>query len=187
MDPVAIVGVDPGLANLGLCEVVVDQDVSLGSYRAVKTKPAPKKRRPYAHDDLMRRWFELHTAFLEFIAGLDHDVVAVVLESVSWVRNSSTMAGIGGTYGLLIGHARFRGWPVLQVRPQELKQHLTDGANTNKGAVFDGLQERMGYPPVMDENDFCTSDHVVDAAAVAITALDTSEILRAALKARGVL
>jgi Holliday junction resolvasome RuvABC endonuclease subunit len=179
---VRIIGADPGLANLAVVSLVLEPGSLpvVDSWEHVRTKPAPKKRQIYAHDDLSRRVIDVHRALHEWWCGLDvRPTIAMCSESVQSVRSARSSMQIGLGWGVLISLALDHGLPFLQVMPQQLKEQLCGKGNASKVEVAASLCGRISAP---DEFPL-DNDHVVDAAAAAITAVETSPMIQAALLA----
>jgi Holliday junction resolvasome RuvABC endonuclease subunit len=191
-----IVGVDPGLAELGWAVVDIRdagrrlrnprdahpprlhngarmQIVEMGVLRSA---PSAKKRRVGAADDVLRRARELHTS-LSRIVGPEVDLICA--EQMSHPRNASSAAKVAVVWGLLVAIAQERRIPLLQASPQEVKRAMTGAKNSSKEEVAAALRWRWtdaacadalrGVPDGM-------TNHAYDALAAIEAVLETDDV-----------
>ncbi len=167
-----VMGVDPGFANTGIVGVEFDKDLhdSRIIYKAlVRTQKSAKKLNIRKNSDAQRRHSEVGMAFNRALGIIQPDVIS--MESVSFVRNASTMCNIGGAwYGL---YYMVLGLPIHMVdyTPQELKVAATGKKTASKQDMIDAVEAQ--WPGQMKWDDITKSkrEHVADAAIAAWAAI----------------
>lgn len=159
-----VLGVDPGVASLGLAVV-------LGNGRAaglvwsgtVRTSPGGQDA------ERLRRICE---AIRETIAA--HDPAAVAIERLAWNRNQVSAIAVARATGAIMVAAAESGLPVAEYGPNEVKIAVTGMGNADKEQVRRALAKVHGLKAVPDQAD------AADAVAVALTHLVGSRIGRLA-------
>jgi crossover junction endodeoxyribonuclease RuvC len=153
IEPVFVLGVDPGLSRCGYCVVQTSRGrtraVALGVFR---TDPA---------DVVPVRLAEL----LADVRGLldEFPVAAVALERVLFQVNVRTAMSVGQASGVVMAEAAGRGLPVTEYSPNEVK-----GAVAGHGAA-DKLQVQRMVQLLLDLDAVPEPPDAADAAAVALT------------------
>ncbi|HEX7039266.1 MAG TPA: crossover junction endodeoxyribonuclease RuvC [Trueperaceae bacterium] len=154
------VGVDPGLAHLGLGAVEEARpDARLLGSRLVTTSarlPASARLRAL-RDEVM--------AFLA-----EHRPDAVVLESQFFHRQKATSFKVGQAYGVVLLCAADLGLPVHEYGPLEVKQALVGTGRADKGQVAYMVRALLRLPRRP------ASDHEADALALALTHLQSRRL-----------
>ena len=191
---VFLLGVDPGLAHLGIAVVEVRASVLRPVYgTVVTTEKTAAKRGVYAADDNFRRMRELFAA-LDGVARR-HNVAAVAHEAVSMPRNAAAAAKIASSVGVLAALCELRGMPTVQASPQAIKKAITGDGGASKNEVAEALCARLGIIASSTRNSRCKNplpraafiddsvsdgvlEHVWDALA-AIVAAQSSDVVRA--------
>lgn len=168
-------GIDPGLANLGLARLELHPDGErVTGLEVVRTQPSPRKAEVLAASDSLRRLGELHRALETWITP---DVVCIASESMSWPRNAGAAVKVAMTWGLVAALAARHGLPIVLVSPQDLKRRLTGSRTATKEAVQRALERRYGAiqwpePPSIRE-------HAADALGAVVACLDAPAVLMA--------
>ena len=148
-----VLGVDPGLANVGLA-VVSRRD------RATKLVWAETVR-TNAEDDESVRLRLLAAAVTRAID--EHRPEAVAIERVAWNRNQVSALRVARATGAIMVVAAQAGVGVQEYGPNEVKIAVTGAGNADKRQVRDALVRIHGLRQVPDQPD------AADAVAVALT------------------
>ena len=164
MDRIAVVGVAPGFASLGLARVEFRADgcVVVDELATVRTRKAGRKGGVLATEDNLRRAQEIGEALARWV-GQD-DVVAVCTESQSWPRNAGAAAKVAMAWGVLAEVARWAGVPVLQASPQRIKEVATGSRKATKVEVQRALRARYPLMPPWPKRK-ADVEHCADALA----------------------
>lgn len=170
-------GIDPGLASLGVA--VVEKSVSglrVVALDVLRTAKSPAKRGVLQSEDTTERLRALHRG-LDDVIDL-YSPVAVCMESFSPPRSASVAAKCGMAVGLVVGLAA-DAMPIFQASPQAIRRRfgLPRGATKQEvWAAVDGRLARSGdvrpvwalawppgkVPPTSQQ------EHALDALAVAV-------------------
>lgn len=159
-DPYRVVGIDPGLANLGLGAVEEERKQArlLGStlLRTGSGDLAPK------------RLAALRDGVASFLS--QHRPDAVAIESQYFHRQKATAFKVGQAYGVVLLCAADLGVPVFEYGPLEVKQALVGTGRASKGQVAFMVRAllELGRQP--------STDHEADALALALTHLQSRRL-----------
>ena len=168
-----IVGVDPGLATMGvvLMELFPDKEIVRGA-TVFTTKPETKKRAVRASDDNVRRATYLYT---QLSKRLDkYEVNAICIEAQSWPRNASASAKVGISWGVIIAAAAERGLPMLQASPQAIKKALTGSNQASKLDVQAAVLTL--YPGMKLPKQKTLREHAADAVGAVVACFDSDVV-----------
>jgi Holliday junction resolvasome RuvABC endonuclease subunit len=186
--PVTVLGVDPGLACLGLATVELGAGgPCVRQLRVVRTQPSQKKRRLRAGDDLSDRVRTLATALhvrlqeLPGLVAIGCEAQALPFRGGRMQVRPSAIAALGRVRGLLDAFSVSRQVPVLEETAQELKRLATGRRDASKVEVMDALCERFPEARGMLPVQSSLQEHAADALAAAVAALE-SDAVRAALR-----
>jgi crossover junction endodeoxyribonuclease RuvC len=158
-----VLGVDPGVARLGLAVVGrTGRSPSLVWSATVVTDPGV--------DESLRL---LHLARSVRAAIATHAPSAVAVERVAFNRNAVSALGVARATGAVMVVAAEAGVPVQEYSPTQVKSAVTGMGNADKAQVLLALVRVHGL------HDVPTQPDAADAVAVALTHL-TGERLRAA-------
>lgn len=165
---ITVVGLDPGLANLGLGAVREEgRDTRcLGSQLVVTHS------RTRLSDRLSRIYDEVE-AFLAH-----HRPDAIAIEGQYFHRQRDTAFKVGQAVGVVLLAAERSGVPVHEYGPMEVKQALVGNGRASKDQV--GFMVRA----LLDMPAGPASNHVADALALALTHLSARRIKSATLTGR---
>ena len=153
-----VLGVDPGLAHLGIGAVLEEgRASSLLLARLVRTRPAEP-----AGDRLAT----LHEAMLAAIDEAAPDAVA--LEGQYFHRQREAAFKVGQAVGVVLLAAHARGLPVHAYGPLEVKQTLVGSGRADKAQVAYMVRALLGGAAVGAKT---LPHHVTDALALALTHL----------------
>jgi crossover junction endodeoxyribonuclease RuvC len=159
-----VLGIDPGLANVGLA-VVARRD------RAVTLVWSDTVRTPTDAEEAVRLR-RLADAVAEAIA--DHRPDAVAIERVAWNRNQVSALRVARAIGAIMVAADRAGLPVQEYGPNEVKIAVTGMGDADKRQVRDALARIHRLRGVPAQPD------AADAVAIALTHLMGSRMLAAA-------
>lgn len=150
-----VLGVDPGVANLGLA-VVARRD------RRAVLRWARTVRTPSDLDEAQRLRL-VAEAVREAIA--EHRPEGVAIERVAWNRNQVSALLVARATGAVMVVAAEAGLPVEEYAPSEVKSAITGLGNADKRQVQQALERIHGLRDVPRQPD------AADAVAVALTHL----------------
>ncbi len=163
-----VLGVDPGVARLGLAVIARDgRRASLRWAQTVTTR---------AGTDEALRLARLAEAVREAIAT--HEPAAIALERVAFNRNQVSALAVARATGAVMVAAAQAGVPVEEYSPTEVKLAVAGAGNADKAQVRRALERVHGLVDVPAQAD------AADAAAVAVTHLASAGLRRAAGGAR---
>src|SRR5919201_431842 len=158
-----VLGVDPGVARLGLAVVDGEPKPVLVWAEAVTT--------PTGTDEPVRL-HRLSTAIREAIAL--HRPSSVAVERIAWNRNQVSALSVARATGAVMVAAAEAGLPVAEYGPNEVKMAGTGVGNADKAQVRPALLRVHGL------QDVPVSADAADAVAVALTHLAGSRMRRLA-------
>ena len=181
-----LLGVDPGLAALGLAVVELEADsVRVLDLRVIRTHPCAKKRRIRRTDDLGDRLRIIAEALHHHYLPLP-GLVAVCVEAAAvpyrhgrLMTKPSTVAALGRVRGTIDALAAWRGLPVVEETPQAIKRLLTGRQNASKLDVQKALEARFPEVATLWPQQRTLREHRVDALAAVVAGLET-DVVRAA-------
>jgi crossover junction endodeoxyribonuclease RuvC len=148
-----VLGVDPGVARLGLA--VVDREGRVPELIWAGTVATP------ADADESHRLRRLCEAVRETIAT--HEPASVALERLAWNRNHVSALTVARATGAIMVVAAEAGLPVAEYGPNEVKIAVTGMGNADKEQVRRALARVHGLKAVPSQAD------AADAVAVALT------------------
>jgi crossover junction endodeoxyribonuclease RuvC len=150
-----VLGVDPGVARLGLAVVI-------GSGRSPRLKWAGCVRTSPAMQEAERL-----AILARAVRGaiVEHRPSAVSIERVAWNRNQVSALHVARATGVVMAAAAELGLPVEEYGPNEVKVAVTGAGNADKRQVQDALARIHGLRDVPADPD------AADAVAVALTHL----------------
>jgi crossover junction endodeoxyribonuclease RuvC len=148
-------GVDPGLANLGIG--VVRESGKTPAYVAAELV------RTNSDVATPNRLLHLHSALARVIA--EHRPDAMAIESQFFHQQAGTAFKVGEAYGVALLAGAQAGLPVFEYGPMEVKDALVGTGGATKEQVIFMVRATLGLPAGP------TSTHAADALAVALTHL----------------
>lgn len=158
--PLTVVGLDPGLANLGLGAVreAGRETVCLGS-QLVRTTPSQGQA---------ERLRTLYTAVSAFFDLHQPDVLAV--EGQYFHRQQEVAFKVGQAFGVCLLAAEERGVRVVEYGPMQVKQALVGTGRAGKAQVAYMVRALLNLRETPE------SFHVADALALALTHLSSRRL-----------
>ncbi len=155
-----VLGVDPGLAALGVAAV------ARGNGRP-RLLWATTVRTPAGLGDAAR----LRLVFEALDAALaEHRPEAVAVERLMWGRNSGSAMGVARATGVVMLAAALRGIPLEEYAPLEVKLSVAGSGDATKDQVRRALERLVGMAAVPAAPD------AADAVAVAVCHLTQSRL-----------
>lgn len=153
--PITVVGLDPGLANLGLGAVREEgRDTCWLGSRLVVTP---------SRQNVAERLGTIYREIEEFLAT--HRPDAVAIEGQFFHRQRDTAFKVGQAVGVALLAAHEYGAPVHEYGPMEVKQTLVGTGRASKQQVEFMVRALLSLSAVPE------SHHVADALALALTHL----------------
>ncbi len=147
-----VLGIDPGLATVGLGLVALDGKSPLRAveWLTIESDPGP----------LPLRLEELARDLREYLEETNPD--AAVIEKLYFQTNVKTAIDVAQARGVLLLTVQERGIPILEPNPLELKLAVTGDGRADKRQVRDMLMLtlKLTEPP--------TPDDAADALALAV-------------------
>jgi crossover junction endodeoxyribonuclease RuvC len=162
-----VLGVDPGIARIGVAAVARDR-------RETKLVWAATVRTSAELDEALR---------LQRIARAIRDAIAtqrptsVAVERVAWNRNASSAMAVARATGVILLAAAEAGLPLEEYGPLEVKMAITGLGTADKRQVQEALTRVHGLRDVPGDAD------AADAVAVALCHLTRSRLRSAAERA----
>lgn len=162
-----VLGIDPGVARLGLA-VVVRRD----------RKPVIVWSGTVQTDRQTPEAIRLHTISLAVRAALaEHRPESVALERVAWNVNKASAMAVARATGVVMAAAAEAGVPVEEYGSLEVKNAITGSGGADKAQIHTALVRIHGLADVPTQPD------AADAVAIAVTHLVRSRFAAAAARA----
>jgi crossover junction endodeoxyribonuclease RuvC len=158
-----VVGIDPGIANLGLGAVCQHgREARYLGGELVRTA---------AGQDQTARLYKLYTEVDEFITRFSPGAIA--LEGQYFHRQREVAFKVGQAVGICLLIAAQREIPVFEYGPMQVKQALVGTGRASKAQVTYMVRALLSL------NTTPESHHVADALALALTHLSSYRVLGA--------
>lgn len=170
--PITVVGLDPGLANLGLGAVREEGKATrwLGA-KLVVTRSRTR------HPDRLSQIYDEVSEFLEL-----HRPDALAVEGQYFHHQKETAFKVGQALGVVLLAADRAGVEVFEYGPMEVKQALVGTGRASKEQVAYMVRGLLELPA--DSAARMSSHHVADALALALTHLSARRLGALTLAAR---
>lgn len=184
-----ILGIDPGLANMGFAIVEVTLlRARLLTRGVVSTEKETARRKLHQGSDDARRIDELSEAIFEWIraaetAAIVRDLrVCIAYEMPSGAQNARAAHALGIAHGLtrasVIAHIDRHFVPVIDVTARDAKLALTGRASATKEQCIAAAARIEGGDAVLSVSKG-KREHVADAIGVALAAARSPQVRRA--------
>ena len=158
--PYRVVGVDPGIANLGLGAVEeVRRDAHLLAAEVVRTR---------SRDDQATRLLELRHAVQRFLDA--HRPDALAIEGQFFHQQRDVSFRVGQAFGVVLLTAAERNLPVFEYGPMQVKQALVGTGRAQKAQVGFMVRALLGLDRAVSDH------HAADALALALTHLHSRRV-----------
>lgn len=159
-EPYRVVGIDPGIANLGLGAVEEHgHDARLLAAEVVRTR---------AHEAQAARLLALKRAVGAFLDT--HRPHAVAVEGQFFHRQRDLSFKVGQAVGVVLVVAAERGIPVFEYGPMQVKQTLVGTGGAHKQQVTFMVRALLGMTRAPVDH------HASDALALALTHLSSRRL-----------
>jgi crossover junction endodeoxyribonuclease RuvC len=147
-----ILGIDPGLATIGLGLIDATNSSKMQSldWLTIETKPGP----------LPDRLKEIHTDLTAYIK--ENTPELVVIEKLYFATNARTAIDVAQARGVILLAVQEKGIPTIEPTPLQLKSAITSDGSADKRQIQDMLKIllHLDQPP--------TPDDAADALALAV-------------------
>ncbi len=166
MGQLIVLGIDPGITNLGYGILAFDEGADrLLDTGVLSTKPANKRRRLHAADDFFGRIIDQGQHLLPLVEKYKPRLIAV--EAFSAPRNASSAAKLAGSGCMALGLSVGLRIPQVCVHRDDVFQ-VVGIPNATKEEVIEWAKQRWTQVqwPVASK-----CEHAADAAAIALTAV----------------
>lgn len=162
-----VLGVDPGMARLGLAVVArrYRKPVIVWSGTIETSRQTPEAVRLQTISEYVRRVIS------------EHGPGSVALERVAWNVNKASAMAVARATGVVMAAAAEAGVPVEEYGSLEVKNAITGSGNADKAQIRSALIRVHGLSDVPVQPD------AVDAVAIALTHLVRSRFAEAAARA----
>jgi crossover junction endodeoxyribonuclease RuvC len=159
-----VLGVDPGVAKLGLAAVARDgrRPILLWADTVTTGADAPEAERLWAVAEAVRT------------AITTHAPLSLAVERVAFNRNQVSALTVARATGAVMVVAVEAGIDIEEYSPTEVKSAVTGMGNADKAQVRHALERVHGF------RDLPTKPDAVDAAAIALTHLVGARLKAAA-------
>ncbi|MEX2420290.1 MAG: crossover junction endodeoxyribonuclease RuvC [Actinomycetota bacterium] len=161
-----VLGVDPGVAALGLAAIARrDRKPVLLWAETIRTssdQPEPTRLR------------QIHEAVREAIS--EHRPDSMGIERIAWNKNQVSAMAVARATGVVLLAAAEAGLSVQEYGPLEVKMAVTGQGNADKAQVRDALARFHGL------SDVPTDPDAVDAIAIALCHLTQAKLREAATR-----
>lgn len=155
--PLKVVGIDPGLANLGLGAVIQDkQDAAYLGSKLIRTS---------SRSSQMDRLQSIYSQTIDFLNI--HKPQALALEGQYFHQQRDTAFKVGQAVGVCLLAAAQLNIPVFEYGPLQVKQSLVGTGSASKAQVAFMVRALLKLKASPD------SHHVADALALALTHLSS--------------
>ncbi len=155
-----VVGLDPGLANLGLGAVrEVGREVTCLGSQLIRTTPTQTQA---------ERLETLYNAVSDFLKTHQPDILAV--EGQYFHRQREVAFKVGQAFGVCLLAAKQQGIGVVEYGPMQVKQALVGSGRASKAQVSYMVRAMLNLRETPE------SHHVADALALALTHLSARQL-----------
>jgi crossover junction endodeoxyribonuclease RuvC len=162
-----VIGVDPGVARLGIAILERrDRRCRIVWSATIRTEPDRSEA---------QRLQALGAAVRGAVA--EHAPSSLALERVAWNVNKRSAMAVARATGVVMALAAEAGLPVAEYGPLEVKNAVAGSGGVSKSQIHDALTRLHGLADVPQEPD------AADAVAVALTHLVRSRFTAAADRA----
>ena len=157
---IIVVGLDPGLANLGLGAIrETGKDVAHLGSTLVRTD---------SRTDQAERLGTIYTEMSDFLKRYHPDILAI--EGQYFHRQRDVAFKVGQALGVCLLAAQQQGVPTVEYGPMQVKQALVGTGRASKAQVSYMVRAMLGLTQTPE------SHHVADALALALTHLNARQL-----------
>lgn len=140
---VRILGIDPGLATIGLgtVEMTTPTSIRATEWLTIRTKPMP----------LPDRLAEIAGDIATFLHETQPDVI--VIEKLFFARNERSAMDVAHARGVIIAAAAQQGCPILEPTPLQLKLAITGNGRATKNDMQRMLKNLLRLQEIPKPDD----------------------------------
>jgi Holliday junction resolvasome RuvABC endonuclease subunit len=180
--PPLVLGVDPGLAHMGLALVRIEPDHEIvEGLHVIETKKSDDKKVTVGRDNV-RRAQELGAQLVSIADRFD--ILLIAAEAMSFPENASNAGKMSIAWGVLSLFALINGIPIEQASPQRIKRACCGDHKASKDDVEFALLRRYGNHVedlLLGPNRL--REHAFDSLGAVVSLLDC-EVIRLARSTR---
>lgn len=167
-----VLGVDPGLAHMGLALVGIrPRGESVLGLAVMETKKSHDKKTRVS-DDNVRRAQELGDELLAI--GRRYDIRMIAAEAMSFPEDASAAGKMSMSWGVLALFARIHSVPIEQASPQRIKLAVCGDRKASKEDVQFALVQRYGnHIEELMRGPWGKREHPFDALGAVVAKLDS--------------
>ncbi len=152
METLRIMGIDPGIAIVGVGVVERAGNAYKEIYHGAITTPA--------HTPIERRLIDIYGGLNALLDKYRPDAVSV--EELFFNNNAKTVIAVGQARGVILLAAMQAGVPIFEYTPLQVKQALTGYGRAEKKQIQQMMKAMLGLEAVPKPDD------VADALAIAV-------------------
>ena len=161
-----VVGMDPGLAKMGL--VITDLDLNLKAFHCLVTRKDPRLSR---YEDNFKRSQHLMRQILDVITSCIDKIALFAVESYSAPRHAASASMLSRSWGILAAIAEQYKIPVTMVQPKDIKKAITGRIQASKSDMEKAIR-KMGYK-IPELSNKSLYEHPIDALSAIIASKNT--------------
>lgn len=147
-----ILGIDPGLATIGLGLIEVQANLTLTAHEWLTIETSAKT-------DLAERLHEIEHDLCQYLTETRPDLA--VIETLYFSRNEKTAIDVAQARGVILASVARQSIPILEPSPRELKSCITGDGSADK------LQMQQMVQTIFHLDDIPKPDDAADALALA--------------------
>ena len=152
MNTLRIMGIDPGIAIVGVGVVDKTGNAYKDIYHASITTPA--------HTPIERRLMDIYTQMNKLLDEYRPDAISI--EELFFNNNAKTVIAVGQARGVILLAASLAGVPIFEYTPLQVKQALTGYGRAEKKQIQQMMKAMLGLETIPKPDD------VADALAIAV-------------------
>ena len=132
-----IVGIDPGLANVGVAVVTAVSGIHIvDSLQVITTKKDGPKKKTWG-DDSFDRARQISSALEPIIESAS----LLVIEAMSFPRSSTAASKMSLCYGVIAALAESTGCDVIQISPKRIKKIVSGSSKAEKDEIQEIVED----------------------------------------------
>ena len=165
-----LVGIDPGLAKIGLALVHHNGTRTLKSIALVETDKEAATRKMAVNADDNRRFHDIHQQVDRFLAQIPQgERVLVGIEGFGWTPGSGrNLLKTAQAVGVIKGALYARGKIPFEFKPSEVRQTILGTKSGSKEDLQTVLEQRYpNLPKLLEDYAKGKWEHMTDAVALA--------------------
>ena len=152
MNTLRIMGIDPGIAIVGVGVVDKAGNAYKDIYHGAITTPA--------HTPVERRLMDIYSQMNRLLDEYKPDAISI--EELFFNNNAKTVIAVGQARGVILLAASLAGVPIFEYTPLQVKQALTGYGRAEKKQIRQMMKAMLGLESIPRPDD------VADALAIAV-------------------